>query len=284
MRTSSCVNRSETVSLSLSLSGRRESINSSEVSENKSQVEKLRNCFPSGRQYFSVGPGITACGKNALKSLELRGYTFLSTGVRPDKCFSFVCATGETMFFFCFVFFLPKLPSVAFISSDSTLLWAPTKRHKDTHKKKCHNQRILMFRLYTRGADSWAERCDYTETHFHISLLPPLPVSLPLSSRLSLRLCFITLLFLSPSGFFLPLSPLGALSFFPLHTRTDRPLFRCNPVILAFAVGVLSDPLVQYPGVEWGTGRNGSAVMRVSVHSCEVCVCVGSSECDECVV
>ena len=196
MRTSSCeVNRSETVSLSLSC--RRESINSSEVSENKSQVEKLRNCFPSGRQYFSVGPVITACGKNALKSLELRGYTFLSTGVQPDKCFSFVCATGETMFFF----FLPKLPSVAFISSDSTLLWAPTKRHKDTHTKKCHNHRILMFRLYTRGADSWAERCDYTETHFHISLLPPLPVSLPLSSRLSLRLCFITLLFLSPSVF-----------------------------------------------------------------------------------
>lgn len=198
---------------------------------------------------------------------------------------SLLCVQPARQCFF-FALFFP------FPSSPQSLSFHPTalyfeRRQKGTKthtKKKCHNQRILMFRLYTRGADSWAERCDYTETHFHISLLPPLPVSLPLSSRLSLRLRFITLLFLSPSGFFLPLSPLGALSFFPLHTRTDRPLFRCNPVILAFAVGVLSDPLVQYPGVEWGRGRNGSAVMRVSVHSCEVCVCVGSSECDECVV
>lgn len=136
MRTSSCVNRSETVSLSLSLSGRRESINSSEVSENKSQVEKLRNCFPSGRQYFSVGPVITACGKNALKSLELRGYTFLSTGVRPDKCFSFVCATGETMFFFCFVFFPSQAPlsRFHFIRQHFTLS-ADKKAQRHTQKK-----------------------------------------------------------------------------------------------------------------------------------------------------
>lgn len=140
------------------------------VSENKSQVEQL---FPSLRQYFSVRPVITACGKNAFKSLELRGYTFLNTEVQPDKCF-LLCATGETMFF-CRALLL------AFILSDNTYLEHRRKAQRNK-KKKCHNQRILMFRLYTRGADSCAALCDYSEMHFHIFLLLVLPVNLALSS------------------------------------------------------------------------------------------------------
>lgn len=93
----------------------------------------------------------------------------MNSGVRTDKCF-LLCATGETMFFF------PQLlsfhPTALTLSSDKS--W------KDS--EKCHNQRILVFRLRTGVADSSAALCDYSEMHFHISLLPVLPVGLAPSS------------------------------------------------------------------------------------------------------
>lgn len=63
--------------------------------------------------------------------------------------------------------FFPPLPT-SFESLLSTyfVLW---RKKKPTKKQKCHIQRILMFRLYTRGADSRAAPCDSGEMHFHDS-------------------------------------------------------------------------------------------------------------------
>lgn len=86
-----------------------------------------------------------------------------------------------------------------------------------------------MFRLYTGGADKQAALCDCSEMHFHISLLLALPVSLALSSRLSLftlSMSVSSLFSFSHHLFSPPLSP-GPFSLsVSSSSHTDHPLFQ----------------------------------------------------------
>ncbi len=117
-----------------------------------------------------------------------------------------------------------------------------------------------------------------------LSVWPCHPDSLCISQHVS----FITLLFLSPSVFPSSISWSFLSQCLPLHTHRSS-FIPVHPVILAIAVGVLSDPLVHSPGVEWGRWEMDRrwCGLRALLWGMSVCVCVcvwaGSNECDECV-
>lgn len=127
--------------------------------QNKSQVEEP---FPCRGRCFSVGPAATACGWNVFEPFELQGPTFLTRQV-----FSFVRQWRDNVLF-C-VLSSPQ----AFMSSDSTYFEL---RHKETPRQKSHNQRIPMFRLPSRGADSRAAGYIFTSVRpcQRLGLIAPL--------------------------------------------------------------------------------------------------------------
>lgn len=141
---------------------------------------KSINSCESGRENCSrldFSSSLAACGEDVRKSLKLRGYTFLNSRVRTDKCFR-LCVTGETVLL-CFS------PLRCFHFTRPHLLWAQTKATK--------NQKNVTI----KGADVWivhrgcwqlSSAVWLQSDALHVFLLLVLPVSLAPSSRLTLCL------------------------------------------------------------------------------------------------
>lgn len=185
-----------------------------------------------------------------------------NTRVRPDKYFSFVCDGWDNFFF------LPQAPLSRFHFIRQHLLRAQT---KDTKRQKMSQSKDADVWIVHRGcwqlsSAVWlAARCTFT-CPCCWCFLSVRPSHLSLSSLFFFSLCVLVL----------------SLCFL-LFTHKSSSI-SIHPVILAITL----DAIRPISPVSWcwvGTMRNGLVVMRVvcSAVRC-VRVCVGSNECDKCVV
>ena len=173
--------------------------------------------------------------------------------------------------------FFPKLLSAAFISSDSTyfeLRRKGAKKQKNVPIKGSWCLDCTPGVLTAEQRRATTVKCTFTFPSAGASCRSG-PVIMSISSVFSFshHLFFPSSIFLVFSLALLVSPSSHRSSFIPVH-----------PVILAIAVGVLSDPLVQYPGVEWGRWEMDWLRCGLRALLWDVCVCGGSDECDECVV